>query len=120
GFDSQIRNIAAASDAPAYSFPSLIGADVLDRCHYFRNFPASLNLVSHLREDHRSLQQFSRSAYWDGSQLTCDVGALSGVECLLSPAVCFHWYAQLRDSILAAPRAITAVGKCFRYESTNL
>jgi seryl-tRNA synthetase len=119
-FDSQIRSIAAASGASAYSFPSLIGPDVLDRCQYFRNFPASLNLVSHLREDHRSLQQFSQSAHWDGTQLACDAGALSGVECLLSPAVCFHWYAQLRDSILPAPRAITAVGKCFRYESTNL
>ena len=76
--------------------------------------------MSHLREDHRSLQQFSQSAHWDGTALACDSAALSGVECLLSPAVCCHWYSTLKDSVLPAPRAITAIGKCFRYESTNL
>lgn len=119
-FDSRILELASAFQAPAYTFPSLIGADVLDRCRYFRNFPASLNLVSHLREDHGLLQEFTRSAHWDGEQLAFDRSSLSSVECLLSPAVCFHWYAWLRDSDMPAPRVITAVGKCFRYESSNL
>ena|SRR5947209_171068 len=119
-FDVRIREIAATFRAPAYTFPSLIGADLLDRCRYFSNFPASLTLVSHLREDHQSLQQFARSAHWDGTQLACDAAALSGVECLLSPAVCFHLYACLSRSILPSPRVVTAVGKCFRYESSNL
>ncbi len=119
-FDSRILELAADFQAPAYMFPSLIGADVLDRCRYFRNFPASLNLVSHLREDHALLQEFTRAAHWDGEQLDFDRTALSSVECLLSPAVCFHWYAWLKDAELPAPRIITAIGKCFRYESSNL
>jgi seryl-tRNA synthetase len=118
-FDSRILELAADFQAPVYMFPSLIGADVLDRCRYFRNFPASLNLVSHLREDHALLQEFTRSAHWDGEQLDFDRTALSSVECLLSPAVCFHWYAWLKDAELPAPRIITAIGKCFRYESSN-
>jgi seryl-tRNA synthetase len=119
-FDLRVRAMATAFQADSRSFPSLIGADVLDRCRYLKNFPSSLNLVSHLREDHGVLQEFARSVRWDGEQLVCDRTGLSGVECLLSPSVCFHWYMWLRDSKLAQPYAITALGKCFRYESSNL
>jgi seryl-tRNA synthetase len=119
-FDLRVRRMAVEFQAGARLFPSLIGADVLDRCRYLRNFPASLNLVSHLREDHGILQDFARSVRWDGEQLACDRNGLSGIECLLSPSVCFHWYMWLRDSRLSQPCAITALGKCFRYESTNL
>lgn len=119
-FDLRARQMAREFQADAHSFPSLIGADVLDRCRYLRNFPASLNLVCHLREDHAVLQEFARTVRLDGEQLVYDRGASSGVECLLSPSVCFHWYMWLRDSKLSQPRAITALGKCFRYESTNL
>ncbi len=119
-FDLRARQMAREFQAEAYSFPSLVGADVLDRCRYLKNFPASLNLVSHLREDHSVLQEFARTVRWDGDQMVYNPGASSGVECLLSPSVCFHWYMWLRDSTLSQPRAITALGKCFRYESTNL
>jgi seryl-tRNA synthetase len=119
-FDLRVRQLAATFQADAHMFPSLIGADVLDRCRYLRNFPASLNLVSHLREDHGVLQEFARSVRWDGEQLACDRTGMSGIECLLSPSVCFHWYMWLRDSKLPKPRVVTALGKCFRYESSNL
>ncbi len=119
-FDLRVRQMGVEFQAGARLFPSLIGADVLDRCRYLRNFPASLNLVCHLREDHGILQDFARSVRWDGEQLACDRSGLSGIECLLSPSVCFHWYMWLRDSRLSQPCAVTALGKCFRYESTNL
>jgi seryl-tRNA synthetase len=119
-FDGRIRRMATAVDAEARSFPSLIGADVLDRCRYIRNFPSSLNMVSHLREDHGVIQEFAGSASWNGNRLVCDSEGLSGIECLLSPSVCFHLYTWLRDSRLNASRATTALGKCFRYESSNL
>jgi seryl-tRNA synthetase len=119
-FDLLVRQMAREFQAEARTFPSLIGADVLDRCRYLKNFPASLNLVSHLREDYGVLQEFARSVHCDGEKLAYDPGSASGVECLLSPSVCFHWYMWLRDSYLATPRVITALGKCFRYESSNL
>ncbi len=119
-FDSRARQMAAKFEAGPRTFPALVGGDVLDRCRYVRNFPASLNLVMHLREDHDVLRDFSRSVRWDGAQLACDRGSLSGVECLLSPSVCFHWYMWLRDAELPKPVAVTALGKCFRYESSNL
>jgi len=119
-FEVRARQMAREFQAEPRSFPSLIGADVLDRCRYLKNFPSSLNLVCHLREDHSLLQEFARSVHWDGKQLVYNPAASSGVECLLSPSVCFHWYMWLKDSRLAHPRAITALGKCFRYESANL
>ena len=119
-FDREARRMASMFEAEARQFPSLIGADVLDRCRYLTNFPASLNLVSHLREDHAVLQQFASSGHWDGNHLAFDRDGLSQIECLLSPSVCFHWYMWLRDTELTRPRAITALGKCFRYESSNL
>lgn len=119
-FDVQVRRMATAFQADARQFPSLIGADVLDRCRYLQNFPTSLNFVSHLREDYGVLQQFARSARCNGEQLVSDNVDMSGIECLLSPSVCFHWYMWLRDSQLREPCAITALGKCFRYESSNL
>jgi hypothetical protein len=119
-YDLRAREMAREFHAGSHSFPSLVGADVLDRCRYLRNFPASLNLVSHLREDHSALQEFARSVRVEEKKLVYDGNASSGVECLLSPSVCFHWYMWLRDSKLSQPRAITALGKCFRYESSNL
>ena len=119
-FESRARRMAAKFHAEAHSFPSLIGADVLDRCRYLKNFPSSLNLVCHLREDHGVLQEFARSVRWDGTQMVHERASLSEVECLLSPSVCFHWYRWLQNSTQPNPRAITALGKCFRYESSNL
>jgi seryl-tRNA synthetase len=105
--------------APAYAFPALIGADVLDRCQYFRNFPTALSFVSHLREDHASIREFAREARWANGELAFDRDRLSPVDCLLAPSVCFHWYACLGGTTLDA-QTITAVGRCFRYESANL
>lgn len=120
-FDIRVKQMAREFQAERRIFPSLVGADVLDRCRYLKNFPSSLNLVSHLREDHAALQEFARTVHCDGSgELVYDRNASSGVQCLLSPSVCFHWYMWLRDSKLAQPCSVTALGKCFRYESTNL
>ena len=105
----------------AYQFPSLIGADVLDRCRYLKNFPASLCLVTHLREELPLLQAFAEKAGWGGEALEFPEAAQSKVECLLAPSICFHWYAWMSGAVLHSPApAVTAIGKCFRYESSAL
>lgn len=119
-FDDQLRDMAKKFSAAPHQFPSLIGAEALDRCKYLRAFPHSLTLVTHLREDLESIQAFAQSARWDGVHLACHAASLSAIQCLLAPSVCFHWYAWLRDSRQPEARAITALGKCFRYESGNL
>jgi hypothetical protein len=119
-FDRRFILLAEQFAAVPHQYPSMIVADTLDRCKYLQSFPHSLSLISHLREDLEALQSFAKTAHWDGSRLQCDTESLSKVECLLAPSVCFHCYAWLHDSQLAEPKAITAVGKCFRYESSNL
>ncbi len=119
-FDRQFVDLAERFPAAPHQFPTLIGADVMDRCKYLRSFPHTLSLVAHLREDLDSIQNFARTARWDGSGLVCDSADLGEIVCLLSPAVCFHCYAWLQDSCQPEPRAFTAIGKCFRYESGNL
>lgn len=118
--DELARERANEFSAPEYEFPALIGAEVLDRCRYLRNFPSSLNMVEHLREDLPRIQEFAKTVTCDQGHLQFDSSSLSGVETLLSPSVCFHWYNWLRDRVLPAGTAITAWGKCFRYESSNL
>ena len=75
---------------------------MLDRCRYLTNFPASLTLVSHLREDLGTLQEFARTVAWDGRALRYPGTAAAPADTLLSPSVCFHWYHWLRDSALTA------------------
>ena len=119
-FDRQAVELAREFDAPAHQFPALIGADVLDRCRYLRSFPHSLNVVAHLREDVEHIQHFARHAEWHGEHLEVHGDDLAPVQCLLSPSVCFHYYESLRGTQLEAPRTITALGKCFRWESGNM
>jgi seryl-tRNA synthetase len=119
-FDRQLLSDAVLTGAAPHQFPSLVGADVLERCGYLRSFPHSLCFVSHLREDLAAIQGFARDARREEGGLVLDPEALSRVECLLSSTVCFHCYAWLEGRRLARPQSFTARGKCFRYESGNM
>jgi hypothetical protein len=119
-FDRQLMQAIGRFSPEPHQFPSLIGADVLERCKYLRSFPHALTLVSHLREDLEAVQNFARSARWEDGKLTYSHSDLSGIECLLAPAVCFHCFAWLQNSQQSESRTFTALGKCFRYESGNL
>lgn len=119
-FEAEFAALAQQFGALPHRFPALMGADLMDRCRYIRSFPSSLTFVSHLREDTAATQAFVEHADYKGGRLNCDSANLSAVECLLSPNVCFHCYAQFQGQKLDAPMAVTATGKCFRYESKNL
>jgi seryl-tRNA synthetase len=118
--DACLREFASSLDASSAAFPSLIGADVLDRCRYFHHFPGTLTLASHLHEDYRNLQAFADLARWDGAQMYVPPHALAPFREVLAPSVCFHWYGSLQNSTLPETRTVTALGRCFRYESGNL
>lgn len=118
-FDREVRAIADRMAAVPHQFPALIGADVMDRCRYLRSFPSALTMVSHLREDLGAIRDFAAKAAWDGERLVCEPNHLSAIQCLLAPSVCFHYYAWLRDRALDSS-CVTAIGKCFRYESRNM
>lgn len=120
-FDRDVRALADRMSAIPHQFPTLIGADVLDRCRYLRSFPSALTMVSHLREDLGAIQDFASAAAWDekAERLICDSAHLSSIQCLLSPSVCFHYYAWLKNRSIESS-CVTALGKCFRFESSNM
>ena len=106
--------------APRIQFPSLIGGDTLDRCGYLRSFPHSVSLVSHLREDLDAIQRFAETTRWGGAHLGYEEATLAPASCLLSPSVCFHWYASMAGQRRPQLTTTEAVGKCFRWESGNI
>ena len=121
-FESRFLELAGAFSAAPYRFPTLIPARYLARVNYFRAFPHSLTFVTHLREDLDVIDHFAAHAAIDehgGLNVAADKYA--GVQALLSPAVCYHLYFSLADKPLPGGQVVaTAVGSCFRYESSNM
>jgi seryl-tRNA synthetase len=117
-FESKIAQVAKEFHAAKHQFPTIIGADVLDKCGYFKSFPHALTLVSHLREDLRAIQRFAQSAAWRRESLNMERDDIADVRCLLAPTICYHYYAWLQNATTNA-HVITAGGRIVRYESGN-
>lgn len=121
-FETRFLQLAGHFNASSYRFPTLIPAKYLGRVNYFRAFPHSLTFVTHLRSDLDVIDHFATSADTnEHGQLNIHPESFSQIETLLSPAVCYHLYFSLADKpLIGGKLAATAVGNCFRYESTNL
>jgi seryl-tRNA synthetase len=93
----------------------------LEKVNYFHAFPHSLTFATHLREDLDVIQDFSDHASCDEHGIDVSMDSFSKVQAMLSPAVCYHLYFALADKPLTNDQLVaTAVGNCFRYESSNL
>lgn len=120
-FEGIFLELAEHFDAEPYRFPTLISARFLDRVDYFSAFPHSLTFATHLREDLDVINQFAETAAYEDNSLNASNDFFSRIQTLLSPAVCYHLYFSLADHPLPGGELVaTAVGNCFRYESTNL
>lgn len=121
GLDAQCAELGRTRfGAVEQAFPALIPTGVLARCGYFASFPHSVSFVGHLVEDFDRIEEFRR-ANAESSGLTLENPASLAFEACLTPAVCYHAYQALEGRTLEAQGAvITSLGKCFRYESSNL
>jgi len=88
--DVEVEWIARELGSRGVHYPALIARSSLERAGYTESFPHLL--LSASREDHTATP-------W-----------------CLSPAVCYHVYAQLAGTRLSGPLALTARGPCFRGE----
>ena len=88
--DERVRLVARALGAREVQYPSLIARTVLEQAEYTQSFPHLL--MSACCND-------------------------TTTEWSLSPAVCYHTYAQLARSVIRDGIALTARGRCFRQES---
>jgi hypothetical protein len=104
--DAHLRDIASSFNASEMQYPALIHRAVLDHAEYPEAFPHLLMSVSHGCKHH-------------GDTPSCDGTRADRAltEWCLSPAVCYHTYAQLAGSTLDRLAVFTARGRCFRLES---
>ena len=94
-FDKLFMDLAVRYAAREHSYSSLISRSLLERLEFFSSFP--------------------RLATYAAPQ-----SELSRKNHVLSPAVCYHAYGLLKNSVVPEPLCITAIGKCFRYEGNKL
>jgi len=120
-FEGYFLELAAEFGAQPQRFPTLISAEKLGRVNYFRAFPHSLTFATHLREDLDVISDFAEHAAYEAAGLNSAPESFARIQALLSPAMCYHLYFALADKPLPGGQlAATAVGHCFRYESSNL
>ena len=98
-------------------YPTLIPIASMERCDYLSSFPHHVTLAAHFRENVESIAEIAAGS--PETRKNAIQEALAPATHMLSPAVCFHTYARLAGHRPRAPLTITAVGRCFRWESTN-
>jgi hypothetical protein len=103
--DRKLVDLAASLGAVERQYPALIARGALERAEYPRAFPHLLMAAAPLAAADR-----------DPSCLM-DRDNLGAPEWILSPAVCFHLYAELAANELLVPTFVTARGRCFRHEA---
>jgi seryl-tRNA synthetase len=102
--DARVRDLAVSIGAREMQYPALIARDVLERAEYPQAFPHLLMSASRIG----LLENGDIEKPGSGSPIMTDW--------CLSPAVCYHTYAQLARRRLEGPAVITARGRCFRAE----
>lgn len=120
--DNQCRTLGIKSfGAVDENYPALMPSDVLAKCNYFKYFPHTVSMVVHLVEDYDKIDEFRR-VNDHGTHLDVpDWSAFETPKVCLNPAVCYHCYQAMQgEKMTEAGRAVTAVGRCFRYESKNI
>jgi len=106
--DARIRDLALREGAEEIAYPVLIAGEVLRAAEYDRAFPHLLMAgVSARKPDVEPKHLFT-------------AGNLSVPAWFLSPAVCYHTYAQFAGRVLTDSCTVTARGKCFRNEDRKL
>jgi seryl-tRNA synthetase len=120
-FDRIFSEFGAQWNIEHVTVPSLIQADILAKCDYFRSFPQYVTFATHLREDAHVINDFRRR---HEAADTPDEKALSDMaqpDMCLTPALCYHVYNLWKDRTLpSAGKAYGVCGKCYRFESRNL
>jgi len=120
-FDSALAELEKQWTTQDLLTPTLIPADVLAKCDYFRSFPNTVTFACHLEPDASLINRFrARHEH----KTTVDREALSDMatpEACLAPAVCYHVYHRNQGLTLPSEGIAYSVrGKCFRYESSNM
>jgi len=120
-FDARFVKIAKETfSAEPQRYPVLIPTDVLRRCNYFTSFPHLISMVSHFVEDYERLKEVT-AANTDADEVdTVSPAHVVQAAACVTPATCYHCYQGLEGKTLDESSVFTAIGRCARYESTNM
>ena len=100
-------------------YPSTIRCETLDRCNHFTSFPEHMDFVGHLKQDLAVLNTFSNACRDNKWSPALHDGNMVEPDLAVSPSCCYHCYEGMEGWKLEAPRCITAVLACHRYEGAN-
>jgi seryl-tRNA synthetase len=112
----EIATLVQAENPDEWMVPPALPLEALERAGYFASFPQWLTLASHLTSDATALERIAASEHpaRDASAASAPASAA------LPPAVCYHIYTALADTVVRSPRLITAQGCCWRHEGEAL
>lgn len=108
--DAILLNIALRHQAEQRAYSSKISLQTLNKCKYLTSFPQNLHFVGEIPHALKTLEQVKKSDHIE------DIVRLSPYA--LTPAVCFHCYAELSGHQLNQPVMLTALGVCHRHEAS--
>jgi hypothetical protein len=110
---ARLRGLGAEFAAEERAYPVLLPTAALARTDYFLSFPHQATFAAAVEPS--ALPGLVDELDRDGTALTRV--RLDRPENVLSPAVCYHCYLELRGQTFDAPlRVIQATGRCFRHE----
>lgn len=117
--DRSFLSWAGEFRAVEYRFPVFISARELARIDYFRSFPHLVTFPVALDSSEANIKRFiDNSPVNDGGEVS--LTSTAPIRDALTPAACYHFYAQFRGERLAAPKYLTTCATCFRRESHYL
>lgn len=106
--------------AKEYVYPDFIDIRSLNKYKYLSQFPNHIMFASHLKEDIRTIYDFSETISTDMNCLNDQY--IDRPEYINKTSVCVHVYKQYEDKKidLEHPIVISSLGKCKRFESLNM
>ena len=120
-FDARFFKISQdVFSAKPQRYPLLIPTDILRRCNYFTSFPHLVSMISHFVEDYERLTEVTKANTDADAVDTVSPDHIVQAAACLGPAICYHCYQGLEGKTLAENSVFTAMGRCARYESTNM
>jgi seryl-tRNA synthetase len=98
-------------------YPIFLAPEVLAHTDYFLSFPHQATFAVGL--DGRHLDAFVAAARQGKDIRDQAREAVAGPRHVLSPAVCYHCYAELAGQVVGGLRTFSATGRCFRNEAPD-
>jgi seryl-tRNA synthetase len=107
--------VARAEELAEWRLAPGLDLGTLARADYFASFPQWLTAAGHLDDDASTLESVAHAD--DPARAASE--AMGEAECALSPALCYHTFARLADTVIDTER-MTAHATCWRHEGDRL